>query len=77
MDKLISLIIEGFGTGGLYVVVALGLSLVAGVMRLLNLAHGEFLVGAVFLITSIMNTLQLDPFLAMLARCRSCSLPPM
>lgn len=67
MDKLISLIIEGFGTGGLYVVVALGLSLVAGVMRLLNLAHGEFLVGAVFLITSIMNTLQLDPFLAMLA----------
>jgi branched-chain amino acid transport system permease protein len=67
MDKLISLLIEGFGTGGLYVVVALGLSLVAGVMRLLNLAHGEFLVGAVFLITSIMNTLQLDPFLAMLA----------
>lgn len=67
MDKLISLIIEGFGTGGLYVVVALGLSLVAGVMRLLNLAHGEFLVGAVFLITSMMNTLQLDPFLAMLA----------
>lgn len=66
MEKLISVIIEGFGTGGLYVVVALGLSLVAGVMRLLNLAHGEFLVGSVYLIITIMSLLGIDPFMSMI-----------
>lgn len=66
MEKLLSLLIEGLGTGGLYVVVALGLSLVAGVMRLLNLAHGEFLVGSVYLIMTMMALLGLDPFLAMI-----------
>ena len=65
MDKLLSVLIEGLGTGGLYAVVALGLSLVAGVMRLLNLAHGEFLVGSVYLIMTLMAFAGLDPFLAM------------
>lgn len=65
-EKFMALLIEGAGTGGLYVVVALGLSLVAGVMRLLNLAHGEVLVGSVYLIITLMNMFSVNPFLAMI-----------
>jgi branched-chain amino acid transport system permease protein len=65
-EKLLAVLLEGVATGGLYVVVALGLSLVAGVMRLLNLAHGEFLVASVYLMMTVMNVTQADPVLAML-----------
>jgi branched-chain amino acid transport system permease protein len=64
--KLLALLLESAATGGLYVTVALGLSLVAGVMRLLNLAQGEFLVGSVYLILTLMRALHIDPFLSML-----------
>nr|BAH89768.1 branched-chain amino acid ABC transporter, permease protein [uncultured bacterium]BAH89939.1 branched-chain amino acid ABC transporter, permease protein [uncultured bacterium]BAH90353.1 branched-chain amino acid ABC transporter, permease protein [uncultured bacterium] len=65
-ETLINLVLSGLSTGGLYAVIALGFSLVAGVMRLLNLAHGEILVGSVFLMLALMNMLHLDPFIAML-----------
>jgi hypothetical protein len=39
----------GLLLGGLYALTALGLSLVLGVLRIINLAHGEFLILGVFL----------------------------
>jgi branched-chain amino acid transport system permease protein len=64
--KVLALLLESAATGGLYVTVALGLSLVAGVMRLLNLAQGEFLVGSVYIVLMLMKALHIDPFLSML-----------
>jgi branched-chain amino acid transport system permease protein len=47
MDLFIQLTINGIMLGGLYAVMNLGFSVVWGVMRLINLAHGEFvMVGA-------------------------------
>lgn len=43
------LIISGLITGGIYALVALGLNLQYGLMRILNIAHGEFLMLGAFL----------------------------
>ena len=37
------LLVAGLVTGGIYAVVALGLNLQYGMMRIMNIAHGEFL----------------------------------
>lgn len=59
-------LLDGLATGGLYATIALGLSLVAGVMRLLNLAQGEFLVGSVYVMLALSTTFGVDPFVGML-----------
>jgi branched-chain amino acid transport system permease protein len=61
---MLALLLDGLATGGLYATVALGLSLVAGVMRLLNLSQGEFLVGSVYLMLAMGRHLHVDPFFA-------------
>jgi branched-chain amino acid transport system permease protein len=43
------LIVSGLITGGVYALVALGLNLQYGLMRILNIAHGEFLMVGAFL----------------------------
>jgi branched-chain amino acid transport system permease protein len=58
-------LINGIFLGGVYTTVALGLTLVFGVMRLVNLAHGELLVGGGFLAYSAMSWLGLDPLVAL------------
>jgi branched-chain amino acid transport system permease protein len=58
--------LNGATTGGLYVTIALGLSLVAGVMRLLNLAQGEILGGAVYVMLVLTRTFNVDPAIALL-----------
>lgn len=59
-------IIQGILLGGLYALFAAGLSLVFGIMRLVNLAHGDLIVLAAFLILMLVSALGLNPFLAAL-----------
>jgi branched-chain amino acid transport system permease protein len=59
-------LIQGVLLGGLYALFAAGLSLIFGVMRLVNLAHGDFIVLAAYAILLIAGALGLDPFLAAL-----------
>ena len=56
-------ILDGLLLGGLYAVSALGLTLVFGVMRVVNLAHGEILVGAAYLAVVLASRSGLDPLL--------------
>ena len=63
---MLALLLDALATGGLYATVALGLSLVAGVMRLLNLSQGEFLVGSVYLMLLAGQALGVSPLPAML-----------
>ena len=59
-------IIQGALLGGLYALFAAGLSLIFGIMRLVNLAHGDLIVLAAFAILSLATWLGFDPFLAAL-----------
>ncbi|APH73282.1 branched-chain amino acid ABC transporter permease [Aquibium oceanicum] len=59
-------IVQGILLGGLYALFAAGLSLVFGVMRLVNLAHGDLIVLGAFLILVLVTALGLNPFLAAL-----------
>lgn len=59
-------VVQGILLGGLYALFASGLSLVFGVMRLVNLAHGDLIILAAYLILVFVNTLGLDPFLALI-----------
>jgi branched-chain amino acid transport system permease protein len=47
---LLDVILQGILLGGVYALFALGLSLVFGIMRLVNLAHGDFIVLAAFVV---------------------------
>lgn len=57
-------IIQGVLLGGLYALFAIGLSITYGVMRLVNIAHGDFLVLAAYLALIPVLQLQMHPFVA-------------
>lgn len=59
-------VLQGVLLGGLYALFALGLSLVFGIMRLVNLAHGDLIVLAAYLILVIVTASGLGPFAAAL-----------
>lgn len=65
-SSLFSAVLSGLGIGGLFAVTALGLSLVFGVMRLMNLAHGEFIVLGAYIVYYVSHQNGLDPLVAML-----------
>jgi branched-chain amino acid transport system permease protein len=59
-------IVQGVLLGGLYALFAAGLSLVFGIMRLVNLAHGDLIVLAAYLILVAVTVLGLHPVVAVL-----------
>jgi len=62
----VNTVVQGLMLGGLYALFATGLSLVFGIMRLVNLAHGDLIVFAAFTILVIVELLGLDPFVSAL-----------
>ncbi len=62
----INAILQGVLLGGLYALFAAGLSLIFGVMRLVNIAHGDFIVLAAFLGLSITTGFGVHPLAALL-----------
>jgi branched-chain amino acid transport system permease protein len=62
----LDVLVQGILLGGLYALFAAGLSLVFGIMRLVNLAHGDLIVFAAFLILVAVQTFGLNPFLSAL-----------
>lgn len=64
MDWL-NAVIQGVLLGGLYALFAAGLSLIFGVMRLVNIAHGDLIVLSAYLALTVTTALGLNPLLAM------------
>lgn len=62
----LDVLVQGILLGGLYALFAAGLSLVFGIMRLVNLAHGDLIIFAAFAILLITGSLGVNPFLAAL-----------
>ena len=65
MDWLNS-IVQGVLVGGLYAMFAAGLSLIFGVMRLVNIAHGDFVVLAAYLALVVTQALGLGPLASLI-----------
>lgn len=63
LGDLVTPIVMGVLLGGLYVVIALGLSLVFGVMKVINVAHGDFVVLASYLAFAALTAWDLSPLL--------------
>lgn len=61
----IAAVVNGLLIGGFYAVVALGLSLVFGVLRLINLAYGEILIGGAYISYVLADKLGLGPFVSL------------
>ena len=62
----INSIIQGILVGGLYALFASGLSLIFGVMRLVNIAHGDLIILSAFLGLTISTSLNLHPFISLI-----------
>jgi len=67
MEGLIQDIVNGLLLGGLYAIVAIGLSTIFGIVRLVNLAHGDLMILAAYLSLFMVTSLGISPLLTMFA----------
>ena len=65
-DLVANVVVSGILTGLVYGLMALGLSVIFGVVRVVNFAHGEMMTIAMYAATALFAALKLDPFVAML-----------
>ncbi|MBX6327796.1 MAG: branched-chain amino acid ABC transporter permease [Pseudolabrys sp.] len=61
MTEWLNVVVQGVLTGGLYAMFAVGLSLIFGVMRLVNIAHGDLIVLAAYVSLMVTQALGVDP----------------
>ncbi len=66
MMEWVNTIVQGVLLGGLYAIFAAGLSLIFGVMRLVNIAHGDLIVLAAYVALLVTTALGLNPVLSIL-----------
>jgi branched-chain amino acid transport system permease protein len=62
----VNIILQGVLLGGLYAMFAAGLSLIFGVMRLVNIAHGDLIVLAAYLSLSVTESMGLGPMMSLI-----------
>ena len=66
MTQLLQTLINGLLLGGFYAVMVLGFSVFWGVMGVINLAHGEFLMTGAYLAWLLFTSFSIDPFASLL-----------
>jgi branched-chain amino acid transport system permease protein len=63
-DIILAALANGLMTGAVYALIALGLTLVYGVLHIINFAHGATLTAAMFAVFVMHSVFKLDPYLA-------------
>jgi branched-chain amino acid transport system permease protein len=66
MTDWLNVVIQGVLVGGLYAMFAAGLSLIFGIMRLVNIAHGDLIVLAAYLALVATQSLGVNPLASLL-----------
>ena len=70
--SIVNQLLQGVMVGGLYALLAYGLSLSVGIVRLINLAHGDFIVMAAFLCSALATGLGIHPIWTVLLTIPLC-----
>ena len=67
MIEWINTILQGILTGGLYALFAAGLAIIFGVMRLVNITHGDLIVLSSFVAMVVIEVMGFNPFISLVA----------
>ncbi len=62
---LVEIMINGILMGGIYAIVSLGFSMVWGIMNVINIAHGSFIMLGAYIAFWLFHYFRLDPFLSL------------
>ncbi len=64
-DIILAAVLNGLMTGSVYALIALGLTLVYGVLHIINFAHGAMLTASMFAVYVAQTMLGIDPYVAL------------
>ena len=73
MNSFLSYVINGISLGSVYAIIALGYTMVYGIAKMLNFAHGDVIMVGGYVIFVSMYSLNLNPFLALLIAMVFCT----
>lgn len=66
--------INGLSLGSIYALIALGYTMVYGICKMLNFAHGDVIMVGAYMLSIAMATMHLPPFVAILISMATCAL---
>ncbi|MBP3272319.1 MAG: branched-chain amino acid ABC transporter permease [Ruminococcus sp.] len=67
-------LINGISLGSIYAVIALGYTLVYGIAKMLNFAHGDVIMVGGYVIFTLMTSLHMNPYLSVIAAMIACTI---